>query len=87
MSFINGERCTTDLRIFVQKIIYKKFTADFAARTKKILAGDPTSTSTKVGALISKQHWQKVTSYIKVDIKKDTKVIIGDDSQPIYLMN
>ncbi|NQY88412.1 MAG: aldehyde dehydrogenase family protein [Colwellia sp.] len=75
------------LKDFCSKRIYKKFTADFAARTKKILARTPLSTSTKVGALISKQHWQKVTSYIKVDIKEETKVIIGDDSQPTYLMN
>lgn len=77
---INGERCTAGSRIFVQASIYEKFAADFASRAKKISVGDPMSTSTKVGALISKQHWQKVTGYIKVGIEEGAKVIAGGDS-------
>ncbi len=74
---INGERCTAGSRIFVQESIYDKFAAEFATRAKNISVGDPMSTSTKVGALISNQHWKKVTGYIKVGIEEGATLIAG----------
>jgi len=74
---INGERCTAGSRIFIHESIYDKFATEFAARAKKITVGDPISTSTKVGALISNQHWKKVTGYIKVGIEEGATLIAG----------
>jgi hypothetical protein len=45
-----------------------------------MLVRGPISTSPKVGTLRSKQHWKKVTSYIKVGIDRSTKVIAGVDN-------
>lgn len=69
-SLINSKRYTTTAKMFVLKRIYEKLANNFATTIKKISFGGPISTSTKVGALISKQHWQKLTGYIKVDIEK-----------------
>ncbi|TYL47689.1 5-carboxymethyl-2-hydroxymuconate semialdehyde dehydrogenase [Marinomonas sp. IMCC 4694] len=80
---INGERCTAGSRIFVQKTIYDKFCADFAARANKIEVGDPTNMNTKVGALISQQHWEKVTGYIHIGIAEGATLIAGGPDKPI----
>jgi len=66
-SFSNqGQICLCGSRILVQKSIYEKFVADFSARVSKMKIGDPASSETEVGALISESHLQKVLSYIEL---------------------
>ena len=87
---INGERCTAGSRIFVQESIYDKFAADFAARADKIAVGDPMNMDTKVGSLISKPHWDKVTGYIKLGVEEGANLITGGDKSsdlPAELQN
>jgi len=74
---INGERCTAGSRIFVQESIYEKFAAEFAERANNIKVGDPLDMQTQVGSLISKQHWDKVTSYIKLGVEEGASLIAG----------
>lgn len=76
---INGERCTAGSRIFVQESIYDKFAADFAARADKISVGDPMNMDTKVGSLISKAHWDKVTGYINIGVEEGANLIAGGE--------
>lgn len=64
-SFMNqGQICLCGSRILVQKSIYEKFVADFTSRVQKLKIGNPSSSETEVGALISEGHLQKVLSYI-----------------------
>ncbi len=66
-SFSNqGQICLCSSRILVQKSIYEKFVADFSARVRQMKIGDPASSETEVGALISEGHLQKVLSYIEL---------------------
>ncbi|WP_262162137.1 aldehyde dehydrogenase family protein, partial [Escherichia coli] len=58
---INGERCTAGSRIFIQQSIYPEFVKRFAERANRLRVGDPTDPNTQVGALISQQHWEKVS--------------------------
>jgi len=74
---INGERCTAGSRIFVQESIYEKFAAEFAERANKIRVGDPLDMETQVGSLISRQHWDKVTGYIKLGLEEGASLIAG----------
>src|SRR5688572_3861728 len=53
-SFTNqGEICLCGSRIFVERGLYEKFTAEFLKRTKELTIGDPQSDKTKVGPLVS----------------------------------
>ena len=38
---LNGERCTAGSRIFIQESVYPQFVAEFAARAKRLIVGDP----------------------------------------------
>ena len=38
---LNGERCTAGSRIFVQESVYPQFVAEFAARARRLIVGDP----------------------------------------------
>jgi 5-carboxymethyl-2-hydroxymuconic-semialdehyde dehydrogenase len=73
----NGERCTAGSRILVQDGIYDKFVADFAARASRLVVGDPTDLNTVIGPMISKDHMEKVNSYIEIGKKEGAKVVFG----------
>ena len=75
--FINqGEVCSAGSRILVQKSIYKKFVEAMAEKAKKIKIGPPLERETKMGALVSKEQYDRVLSYLDVG-KKEAKVASG----------
>lgn len=82
---INGERCTAGSRIFVQRGIYDKFVAEFAERAKKIKVGDPQDPNTQVGCMISRQHYEKVTGYIKIGMDEGARLVAGGLERPAGL--
>lgn len=75
--FINqGEVCSAGSRILVQKSIYKKFVDAMAEKAKKIAVGPPLERDTKMGALVSKEQYDRVLSYLDLG-KKEAKVASG----------
>src|SRR5258707_454814 len=75
--FINqGEVCSAGSRILVQKSIYSKFVEAMAEKAKKIKIGPPLERETKMGALVSKEQYDRVYSYLEIG-KKEGKVAAG----------
>jgi len=75
--FINqGEVCSAGSRILVQKSIYKKFVEAMAEKAKKIKLGPPLDRDTKMGALVSREQYDRVLSYLDIG-KKEAKVASG----------
>src|SRR5262249_55956776 len=75
--FINqGEVCSAGSRLLVQKTIYKKFVDAMTEKTKKITLGPPMERDTKMGALVSKEQYDRVLSYLDIG-KKEAKVASG----------
>lgn len=79
---LNGERCTAGSRIFVQESVYDAFAAEFAARASAIRVGDPRDPKIQVGAMISRQHWEKVTGYIALAEKEGAQILAGGLERP-----
>lgn len=64
-SFANqGQICLCGSRVFVERPIYDQFKADFVKAVSELKVGNPSDTKTDIGALVSKQHLEKVKSYI-----------------------
>ena len=82
---LNGERCTAGSRIFIQASVYDDFVAKFAARAKRLRVGDPREKDTQVGAMITKQHWDKVTGYIEIGEKEGAEIVAGGLGRPSQL--
>ena len=77
-SFANqGQICLCGSRIFVERPIYEKFKKDFVEKTKQLLVGDPQEKSSKMGALVSKAHQEKVLSYIALAKEEGGTVLAG----------
>ncbi|MFZ3578431.1 5-carboxymethyl-2-hydroxymuconate semialdehyde dehydrogenase [Virgibacillus sp. DJP39] len=73
----NGERCTANSRVFLHKDIKEKFVAALKDRVEKIKIGDPMDTSTQLGPLINKGHFDKVTRYIEIAKEEGCEVVQG----------
>jgi aminomuconate-semialdehyde/2-hydroxymuconate-6-semialdehyde dehydrogenase len=77
-SFLNqGEICLCGSRIYVQKSIYEKFIQSFVEQTKRFKVGNPLHVDTKVGALVSAGHLEKVDSYVQIAIADGGKLLTG----------
>ena len=68
---LNGERCTAGSRIFVQESVYPQFVAEFAARARRLIVGDPQDPKTQVGSMITQAHYDKVTGYIRIGLEAE----------------
>ncbi len=80
-SFRNqGEICLCGSRIFIEKKIYEKFKTDFVERVKKLKIGDPLEDDTDLGAIVSKQHFEKILSYIDIAQNEGGKILCGGTS-------
>jgi 5-carboxymethyl-2-hydroxymuconic-semialdehyde dehydrogenase len=87
---LNGERCTAGSRIFVQQGIYDDFARKFAERADRLKVGDPREEDTKLGSMITRAHWEKVTGYIDIGRREGATVAAGGgapDSVPARVRN
>ncbi|BBH13657.1 MULTISPECIES: 5-carboxymethyl-2-hydroxymuconate semialdehyde dehydrogenase [Chromobacterium] len=82
---LNGERCTAGSRIFVQNGIYDRFVAEFSARAQRLIVGDPQDPNTQVGSMITRQHYDKVTGYIRIGLEEGARLTAGGLERPAGL--
>jgi aminomuconate-semialdehyde/2-hydroxymuconate-6-semialdehyde dehydrogenase len=79
-SFANqGQICLCGSRIFVEQSIYEKFKKDFVQKVSELKIGNPFEADTNIGALVSKEHLQKVKSYIDIAEQEGGKILYGGD--------
>jgi aminomuconate-semialdehyde/2-hydroxymuconate-6-semialdehyde dehydrogenase len=77
-SFSNqGEICLCGSRILVERSLYEKFVSEFVKRTKELVVGDPLEEGTRMGALVSEGHMNKVLSYIELAKKEGGQILCG----------
>ncbi|XP_010192711.1 PREDICTED: aldehyde dehydrogenase family 8 member A1 isoform X2 [Mesitornis unicolor] len=85
-SFANqGEICLCTSRIFVQRSIYSEFLKTFVAEAKKWNVGDPSDPAVDMGALISKEHLEKVRNYVKKAQAEGAKILCGEGVDSLAL--
>lgn len=83
-SFSNqGQICLCGSRIFVERPIYEKFKTDFVERVSQLKIGDPLDDSTNIGAVVSKQHLEKVLSYIELAKQEGGTILLGGNRAKI----
>lgn len=77
-SFSNqGEICLCGSRIFVERPLYERFKTDFVERVSALKVGDPQDDATDVGAIVSKQHFDKIMSYIDLAREEGGTILCG----------
>lgn len=77
-SFLNqGEICLCGSRILVERSIYEKFRDALVKEVASLKVGNPADKETKVGAIVSKMHFEKVLSYIELAKQEGGKILCG----------
>jgi aminomuconate-semialdehyde/2-hydroxymuconate-6-semialdehyde dehydrogenase len=72
-----GQICLCGSRLFVQEDIYEKFKIALIEKTKKLKVGDPKELSSNLGAVVSKDHMNKILSKIEQAKELGGKIILG----------
>lgn len=75
--YTQGEICSNGTRVFVHSSIMAAFKEKLVARVSRMRIGDPMDPDTHVGALISREHTEKVLSYIEIGRNEGAEVIVG----------
>ena len=77
-SFANqGQICLCGSRILVEEKIYAQFKKDFIEKVAQLKVGNPSDEKTNIGALVSKEHLEKVKSYIDLAAEEGGKILFG----------
>ncbi|MCH1454751.1 MAG: aldehyde dehydrogenase [Schleiferiaceae bacterium] len=77
-SFANqGQICLCGSRIYIQRGIYKKFKAAFLERVNGLTVADPLTNESRMGAVVSKEHMEKVLSCIQLAKEEGGTLLTG----------
>jgi acyl-CoA reductase-like NAD-dependent aldehyde dehydrogenase len=72
-----GEVCAAGSRLLVDRSIKNEFMDKLAARTKKMVAGDPMDPKTRYGALASKKQLETVQRYVDTAKREGASLVAG----------
>jgi len=72
-----GEVCSNGTRVFVERSVKDRFVEKLVARVGKMTVGDPLDPATQVGALISREHLEKVLGYIEKGRAEGARLLAG----------
>jgi betaine-aldehyde dehydrogenase len=75
--FINqGEVCSAGSRVLVERSIYPKFVEAMTEKARSIKLGAPLDRDTKMGPLVSREQYDRVSEYQQIG-KSEAKIAIG----------
>lgn len=77
-SFANqGQICLCGSRILIEASIYERFKAEFIERAGQLSVGDPFDPQSKQGAIVSRQHFEKILACIERAKEEGGRVLLG----------
>ncbi|XP_012672954.1 4-trimethylaminobutyraldehyde dehydrogenase B [Clupea harengus] len=74
-----GQVCSNGTRVFVQRKILPQFIEEVVRRTKAIQIGDPLLEQTRMGALVSRPHLDKVLGFIRQAKEEGARILCGGE--------
>ncbi|EJW88654.1 aldehyde dehydrogenase 11 [Wuchereria bancrofti] len=77
--FAQGEVCSNASKVLVHVSCYDEFRQKVVKQTKNLAIGDPLLKETKIGATISREHLNKVKTYISEAVQQGAKLLCGGD--------
>jgi len=72
-----GQICLCGSRILIERSIYPKFKKAFLKEVKEITVGNPLSIDSRMGAIVSKNHMNKILSYIEIAKQEGGTILYG----------
>jgi acyl-CoA reductase-like NAD-dependent aldehyde dehydrogenase len=69
--------CIAGSRLFVEKPLYEQALEAASQSAARMKVGDPFAEDTRIGALVSEQHWKRVDEYVKLGVSEGARVVAG----------
>jgi acyl-CoA reductase-like NAD-dependent aldehyde dehydrogenase len=66
-----GQSCTAGSRLFLHRSVFDPFLDRLAAKLKAFKVGDPLDEKNDMGAIVSRQQFEKVTGYIEEGVRQE----------------
>ncbi|MCB0522274.1 MAG: aldehyde dehydrogenase [Lewinellaceae bacterium] len=76
----NGQICLCGSRVYIERPLYEKFRNELVRRVRQLKVGDPFNDDTNMGALVSKQHKEKVMGYLSLAKEEGGAILCGGES-------
>jgi len=78
--YSSGQICTNGTRVFVARSVLEPFLEKLAARTGRIVMGDPLDEATQMGPLVSEAQAERVMDYIARGVAEGARLVCGGKS-------
>jgi len=72
-----GQICLCGSRILVAEEIFERFVERFVAETRELELGDPLDERTQQGALVSREHREKIAGYVELARTEGGTILCG----------
>jgi aldehyde dehydrogenase (NAD+) len=72
-----GECCNAGSRLFVERKVQDEFLEKLIARAKKLQPADPLDPKARLGAIASREQFERVLGYIEAGKKEGAKLLTG----------
>lgn len=72
-----GENCSAGSRLIVHRSVKERVLEAVAAELEGWIVGDPLDPATKIGALISRSHMERVLDYINIGQREGARLVTG----------
>jgi 5-carboxymethyl-2-hydroxymuconic-semialdehyde dehydrogenase len=79
---LNGQRCTATTTVLAQRPGYDALVSRIARRSDRIRVGDPSDPMTQVGALVHTEHYDKITSCVRLGVREGARLAAGGRRPP-----
>jgi aminomuconate-semialdehyde/2-hydroxymuconate-6-semialdehyde dehydrogenase len=79
-SFMNqGEICLCGSRLYIHSSIYEQIKERLIEAVMALKVGDPMDENTRIGAIVSKAHYEKVLGYINLAKEEGGRILLGGE--------
>jgi 5-carboxymethyl-2-hydroxymuconic-semialdehyde dehydrogenase len=76
---LNGERCTSSSRLLLARSLQDSFLPALERRVRDLRVGHPLDPETDIGPLVSREHLEKVLSYVAAAREEKARVAAGGE--------
>ncbi|MDE0826189.1 MAG: aldehyde dehydrogenase [Akkermansiaceae bacterium] len=74
-----GQNCTSNSRLIVHKDVKEALVEKVLVKVREWRTGDPLEPSSRLGSLVSQEHFDKVMSYVAAGKKGGAKLLLGGE--------
>jgi aldehyde dehydrogenase (NAD+) len=74
-----GQVCTAGSRLLVDRRVHDQLVERLAERARSMVSGDPMSSTTRMGPLISREQLDRVLGFVRLGNEEGAKLVVGGD--------